>query len=473
MYQDINVLYASWTTLHPGLYRYISPIELDNYFEDLKENCSQERTKKEFYLALAQLCEKVKCGHTFLNPSNLSDEGKSNYLPKAVIPLLFSVDDKRKIIITENLSDDNTIQRGDEIISINGIKSKTIIDSLLKVSRSDGLNAIGKKLSNINETSDEMNSYSLFDIFFPLYFGETPTFQLEINSFSLKKTYKSTIALCDLEQRMEIYKNKFGEVPTGKNLWDHKNLNATTDYMKFGTFAFWNDEFDTKKYIDSVFHLVIANKKIKNLVIDIRNNEGGDNSGDYILSYITKKAIICNSAVDRYYKYLSIPDSLKSYLDTWDPSFKEDKEPNQFIPTSNGLYEFKSKSESCLDIIPQKQVFLGKVFLITNAKNSSAGFEMARTFKTNNLGTVIGETTGGSQQGINGGEFFFLTLPNSGIEIDVPLIFQSPKEQKPDEGIKPDIIVKTAQKDIYQQTDTQLNYILKRLIKRHKTRVLR
>jgi hypothetical protein len=463
MYQDIDILYAAWSTLHPGLNRYVSPIGLNKYFKDLKEYCSQERTKKEFYLALAQLSEKVKCSHTFLNPTNLDEEGKLNYLPKAVIPLLFSLDDKRRIIITENLSDDKTITRGDEIISINGIKSKTIIDSLLKVSRSDGLHAIDKKLSNINETSDEINSYSLFDIFFPLYFGETPTFELEISSFLLKRTYKSTITLYDLKQRMEIYKNKFGEVPTGRNLWEHKNVNANTDYMKFGTFAFWNDEFDTKKFIDSVFHLVIANKKIKNLIIDIRNNEGGDNSGDYILSYITKKAIVCNSAVDRYYKYLSIPNSLKRYLDTWDPSFKEDKEPNQFIQTSSGLYKFKSKAESCLDIIPQKQVFSGKVFLITNAKNSSAGFEMARTFKTNNLGTVIGETTGGSQQGINGGEFFFLNLPNSGIEIDVPLIFQSPKEQKPDEGIKPDIIIKTTQKDIYQQTDTQLKYILKRL----------
>lgn len=463
MYQDIDILYAAWSTLHPGLNRYVSPIGLNKYFKDLKEYCSQERTKKEFYLALAQLSEKVKCSHTFLNPTNLDEEGKLNYLPKAVIPLLFSLDDKRRIIITENLSDDKTIKRGDEIISINGIKSKTIIDSLLKVSRSDGLHAIDKKLSNINETSDEINSYSLFDIFFPLYFGETPTFELEISSFLLKKTYKSTITLYDLKQRMEIYKNKFGEAPTGRNLWEHKNVNANTDYMKFGTFAFWNDEFDTKNYIDSVFHLVIANKKIKNLIIDIRNNEGGDNSGDYILSYITKKTILCNSVVDRYYKYLSIPNSLKRYLDTWDPSFKEDKEPNQFIQTSSGLYKFKSKAESCMDIIPQKQVFSGKVFLITNAKNSSAGFEMARTFKTNNLGTVIGETTGGSQQGINGGEFFFLNLPNSGIEIDVPLIFQSPKEQKPDEGIKPDIIIKTTQKDIYQQTDTQLKYILKRL----------
>lgn len=466
MNQDIDILYSSWTTLHPGLYRYISDVELKKLINELKGYCKEEKTHKEFYLALAQLCEKIRCGHSFLNPVNLSNESKNLYLPKNIIPLFFSLDDKRKIIVTENLSDNNNIKVGDEIVSINGIESKRIIDSLLKVSRSDGLNSIEKKLFNINETVDEIDSYSLFDVFFPLYFSENDKMELLIKPSGKKQVYEVRLSLVDLKQRMQVYVNKYGEIPSGKKSWDYKIIDSSTSYMKFGTFAFWNENFNSRKYIDSIFSFLNDNKKIKNLVIDIRNNEGGDNSGDYILSYLTKDTIACNGNIRRFYRYLSIPDSLKKHLDTWDNSFKNDKEANRYTKTTDGLYEINSKEESCLDIIPQEKRFSGKLFLITNAKNSSAAFEMARNVKFNNLGIIVGETTGGSLQGINGGEFFFLTLPNSKIEIDIPLIFQSPKIKSLDSGIRPDIIVKTTQKSIYKREDAQLNYILDKLIQK-------
>ena len=39
---------------------------------------------------------------------------------------------------------------------------------------------------------------------------------------------------------------------------------------------------------------------------------------------------------------------------------------------------------------------------------------------------MVGQVTGGNLRGINGGAFFFLNLPNSRLEIDLPLIGQFP-----------------------------------------------
>jgi hypothetical protein len=54
------------------------------------------------------------------------------------------------------------------------------------------------------------------------------------------------------------------------------------------------------------------------------------------------------------------------------------------------------------------------------------------------LARIYGQPTGGNQRGINGGSFFFVRLPNSGLEADLPLVGVFPKEPKPDAGLLPD-----------------------------------
>lgn len=460
MQNDISVLQSAWTNLHPGIYRYNSPQQIQEYFDKLKMKCSIPLEEKIFYILLSQLAQEIKCGHTFLNPLNLDSITQKRILPLGVIPLFFEVLSDNKIIITNNLTDNEEIERGDEILSINNINSQIIIDSLLTVSRSDGNNSTGKKLNNINETADEAEGYSLFDIYFPLFFPSVAdTYELAVRKFSDKLVINTKLNSISLEARISFYEKKFGKIPVAENTWDYKILDSQTAYMKFGTFAFWNSDFKGTKFIDSIFQDLSKRSEIKNLIIDIRNNEGGDNSGDYILSYITSKTIGCDDPDRICYRYQTIPDSLIQYLDTWDDSFKKPKDKSKFMLNEIGLYELKTKGQPCDYINPKPNGYRGNVFLLTNAKNSSAGYEMARNFKTANLGKVIGETTGGSQQGINGGEFFFLTLPNSKLEIDLPLIYNY-HANKEDKGISPDYEVKTTQEDIRNNRDTQLLFVM-------------
>jgi C-terminal processing protease CtpA/Prc len=256
-----------------------------------------------------------------------------------------------------------------------------------------------------------------------------------------------------------MYEKSFGKIPVAEKTWEYKLLNEQTAYMKFGTFAFWNSNFNEINFVDSVFNDLAKRPAINNLIIDIRNNEGGDNTGDYILSYITSKEIGCDDPDRVCYRYLTIPDSLLSYLSTWDNSFKKPKDPTKYTLNEIGLYELKNNGQPCDYIKPKANGFIGNVYLLTNAKNSSAGYEMARNFRVAQLGKIVGETTGGSQQGINGGEFFFLTLPNSKFEIDLPLIYAY-HAQKEDVGIKPDYEVNSTQKDISKGKDSQLKFVM-------------
>lgn len=57
-------------------------------------------------------------------------------------------------------------------------------------------------------------------------------------------------------------------------------------------------------------------------------------------------------------------------------------------------------------------------------------------------------------KGITGGQMFFLTLPNSKIEMDIPLIATVPLTQQPDEGIMPDVYVRPNVEDVARGVDT-------------------
>jgi hypothetical protein len=104
--------------------------------------------------------------------------------------------------------------------------------------------------------------------------------------------------------------------------------------------------------------------------------------------------------------------------------------------------------------------FAGRVFVLTSAVNSSATFEFARAMRRAGAGTLVGQSTGGNLRGIHGGAFFFLNLPNSRLEVDLPLIGQFPLEAQPDGGLAPDIAVSPSAAAIATARDAELEAVM-------------
>lgn len=63
-----------------------------------------------------------------------------------------------------------------------------------------------------------------------------------------------------------------------------------------------------------------------------------------------------------------------------------------------------------------------KLIVLIDSANGSATFQFAQKVRRNGLGVLLGEPTGGNQRGINGGAYFFLRLPESRLEVDLPLV---------------------------------------------------
>jgi C-terminal processing protease CtpA/Prc len=463
MHSDVAILKDALTSLHPGIYRYLSQSQVDQYFDDIGLQTNKPLAAKYFYIKLAQLTAKLNCGHTYVNPYNQKKAINAQLQAGKVLPLLIKVIDK-KIIVTHNLSAQLQIKPGDEVVSINGKPTKIIIDSLLTVSRSDGKHGLKKKLDNIGITPYLVSKekYALFDIYFPLFFGEQASaeqYEILIKSHQNKKVTRYDLDLISKQMRQQRYQERFAVEsiqPTGS----FKLISSQCGYLKIRDFSTkgWGKNYE--RYLDSIF-IQLKTIKPSQLIVDIRDNEGGDDEvRNKVISYLI--AHPAQHTIRRYYSFLKVPDRLMPYLQTWDPSFKTPKLASAYEKTKANLY-YQRNENSTESILPNQNHFTGKVYLLTNATNSSSSFFMADILQENKAAKLVGEATGGTKQGINGGQLFFLYLPSSGMEVDIPLIYQAPIKERKDEGVKPNITVKTTASDLAAGIDAPINYLIHRL----------
>lgn len=473
MRYELSLIKDAFTALHPGLLRYNTPAAIGAAFADAEKALYDLQSERDYYLLLSRLAARVKCGHTYLNPWNQKEAVAGRLFSATCLPLLFKVVDRR-FIVTHNLSADPSICPGDEIISFNAIPAKAALDSLLQVSRSDGRHGQGKMLDNLSifPLDADTSNYALFDIYFPLFFPElfnAKEYRLLIKPHGKRPVSKRLQAISKKE-RQELYLQRFGPLPVNEAGWTFRLLDKNAAYLRLGDFGTWNWSSDYKVYLDSVFTL-LKNSGISNLVIDIRGNEGGlDEARDEVLAYIMDKPSGCSARSRRLYKFLSVPDTLLPLLKTWNAEFKKPKDPAAYTKGADGLFEKTDTSKTPCPPLPVKhQLFTGSLYLLINSSNSSASFTMADIIQREKRGILIGEPTGGTKQGLNGGQFFFFYLPYSGFEIDIPLVWGAPSEHRPDEGVQPDHIVRTSQKDIVLGRDAQLRFALKK-IRKHSIR---
>lgn len=457
---DFFVLKRAYEELHPGLYRYNSRAQMEANFKALEAELNHDLTLQQAYVAFSIFLAKIKCGHSYPNFYNQ---------PKAVANALFKGQDKvpfyfrwinRRMIITKNSSEDVRLRAGTEVLAINGVPAKKILEQLMTIARADGSN--DAKRVNYLEVSGE-NNYEAFDVYFPMLFPQTSNrFELRVKEFVAVKPKTLTVQALTYEQRLAPIKTEVeGRRGGSEQVWDFKFLDERTAYLRMPTWALFNSKWDWKQFLENSFD-ELARKKTANLIIDLRGNEGGLSVGDVVLSRLIKQDLRLEQ-FKRLVRYRKASADLVPYLDTWDKSFKDWGE--SALDFKDGFYTLKRLDDDKDGnvIKASNRPFEGRTFVLVDASNSSATFEFEQSVQQNKLATLVGQPTGGNKRGINGGAFFFLRLPNSKIEIDLPLIGFFPPGTPPDAGLQPDLLIKPDVKNVAQNIDTELSALKKHL----------
>ena len=449
---DIAVLRRAFEALHPGLTRYQTPAEARARFDALGAALAGGATLPEAYLAIARTLAAVRCGHTYPNFSN-----QTVAVTEAVVRAgrrlpLYGRWIGGALVVTRDLSGGG-LPPGTEVVALDGVRADTLLARLLPLARADG-SLDAKRVATLNVTG--ASRYEAFDVYAPLVLGLGETVALGVRdpiSGARRTVRVPTMTAAEREAVRDADARTAGGTP-GVG-WTVRDLDAETALLTMPSWATFNSDWDWRAFVDSTFDALAA-RGTPRLVIDLRGNEGGESVGDAILARLVERETAV-AAFERVVRYRTVPDDLRPVLDTWDRSF--DDWGDAAVPRGDGTYRLTRYDDGAA-LRPKGPRYAGRVAVIVGADNSSATFEFARTLRQAGLGVLVGQTTGGNQRGLNGGAFYFLRLPNSGIEVDLPLVAAFPPggpETVPDAGLAPDVPAETTAADLARGVDAELD----------------
>ncbi|MGB3343117.1 MAG: S41 family peptidase [Aequorivita sp.] len=208
--------------------------------------------------------------------------------------------------------------------------------------------------------------------------------------------------------------------------------------------------------IDSFIFETIEDKGVKNLILDLRGNGGGtDAYGKTLFSYFIDHEFM-------YYDSLIINKARFNFV-------KYTDDPELEIPED----AIRINNAGTYDVIDHPNVgeqknstpyYSGKLFILIDGNYFSTTSECLSMLHSYTSAVFIGEESGGGYSGNCSGSVPILTLPNSLLQIGIPLMKYSMavKEYKyKDRGVIPDYNIAPTIKDKISSYDPELEFAKK------------
>ena len=355
--EDLKYLYESLEDAHYNLYAYVTKQDFDLAYERVQNSITKESLNLlDATVLFQQLISMVNNGHT-----EISFPGQSYaeyaYAGGTLFPLEIAFENNRSFI-RKNWSEDTGIHAGSEILGINGASMTEILAKIYP--------QISAERQYFKHAKIELYS---FPRLYWLVFGKQNDFEIEILSDGVVK--KHTIKAVDVIEGFEARRT---EVLNAEKIL---KFYGPTAYLNPGNFS--GDEIKYQAFIDSSF-VKIKEHYCKNLIIDLRNNAGGDDSfSDYLVSYFADKPFKWNSNFAlKTSKFLK--EHTRKHNDTtsvyWQNVLKhEDGE----IYT----YDFEAYLPQ-----PEQKRFAGKVYVLVNRQSHSQSAVTAAQIQDYDFGAI-------------------------------------------------------------------------------------
>lgn len=468
--EDFVVFRESLQEGHSGLYYFIDKATFDQKCDSIQKTFQANARLEDYYLKLRYLITLLCHGH---NGINLPTKGDVNYKmavldsTKLYLPFEFLIVNNQ-LIIKEDCSNEQMFDKYTVVKSINGVKSKDLLQKMLPYIPADGINQTFKYYKLYNY----YYFHHLFQLFYPDKKGISII--LESNKQNHTEHYIQLLKPRAIESNY-FRKNKKNISYYNKQLEYNPNLPNQTGYLRVSSFYKGLIENFGQKYelfLDSIFTDIKA-KGLQNLILDLRNNEGGGDGYDNILlSYIApyqqkiRGIIQVPSRKFKYNKYaVDLTDDIKGFIEN----------PLEFLRDDSTLYikdKYVDMMTEGVNSTP-KSTFLGKIIVLTNGGSFSASTHVIATlYKVRELSGrkifFVGEDNGGDIycNTICAGQGYPIILPNSSIRVDMPfLCFGELKKDYPQKKL-PDYEVFDKITDLQANKDTILDFAIKKCIKK-------
>jgi hypothetical protein len=441
--RDLRVLKRALTELHPGLERRASAAELDTAFAAASAEVAQGASRAQMLWITSRLAASLQCGHTWTNPLNQSPAVTTELLDRAdKLPLTLRLVQGRFLVTGSTAPG---IAAGAELLAVQGNPVAHILQTLLPALRADGASegSDGKRWSQLNTGPNGGAMDRLFPLRFP---PGAEGWRLRVQDAPGTAPRDVLAAPTSVAAR-----NRALAAPSSEpGAWTF-SVQGDTAVLTLPTFSFWRSSFDAKGFLQRSFD-TLRQQATPYLVIDIRNNEGGDDElGRAVLAQLLKTShTVPPYRVESAYE--RAPYALARYLETWDFSFFD--RTGQVTHGSGRNWRLADKPAVTTQAVSAP--YAGRVLLLVGPQNSSAGFLLARDVQRSGAALLLGQATGGSLRGLNGGQLAWVTLPESGVSVDIPLLAAFASGEEPDRGVLPDLPVAPSWADAASGLDTEM-----------------
>jgi C-terminal processing protease CtpA/Prc len=439
-----NILEAN----HPSLYWYTPKDSMDLYFSQTYNSITDSMNEVQFKNKIAWVISKIRCGHTAVLSSKKHVAAATQYRFPS-FPLYLKAWDDSLVVIGNLFPKDSVFKRGTVITGINGKSNRQVMDSIFQFISSDGY--------SFNYKNQVLSGN--FPLFYKNIFGIDSSYKVSyidstgkevvavLKNFrpvvdTSKKQRPTTIAVpFKKPTRREI---KRAQLLAKRVMVIDTALN--TAIIRITTFS----NAGLRKFFRQSFRK-IKQENIEHLVIDLRENGGGDVSSSILLSkYISDHPFKVGDsvfAISRKFKYFH--PGLQYWFAMNFGSHKMEDGLIHYRRYEQKLFEPKSRYH-----------FNGQVTLVQGGFSFSATTMFIGNLKGQKNVTIAGEESGGGYYGNSAMYLPMITLPNSKLRIVVPMYRLVMDAKRPKgHGIIPDLPIPPSSKAIKNGTDTKLSTI--------------
>lgn len=447
--EDATLLRNILETNHPSLYWYTPKDSMDAYFASTISSLKDSMTELQFRNKISWLVAKIRCGHTAVR----SSKGYVKFMAThrtTQFPLNIKAWGDSLVVTGNAIRTDTVFRRGTIITSINGMSNRQVLDSMFQYISIDGY-------------ADNFRN-QLTSIYFPLFYSlayglkdSNVITYITPNGTEATGIIKNFVPVKDTSKNKSVNSIPFPK-PTRKQIRAAKKRNGNnltfdstgTAYLQLVTFSGGG----LRNLFKTSFK-EMQKRHTTSLVIDLRANGGGNiGAATNLTRYLIKQSFTVAdsvSSVTRRFHYASYIHPKLAYrtMMLFTAHKKQDRR-----------YHFGYLEHHIFK--PKKDLhFNGNIYIIQGGFTFSAASMFVSHLKGQPNVTVLGEETGGGNYGNSSVHLPSVILPNSHIEVILPIyrIINDASRPKDGRGIQPDIYTPPSSVSIRQGIDPKMQKV--------------
>lgn len=440
--EDFEVFREALEAGHSGLYAHTPKVEMTEAFDDIAAGLDRPGTERELLLRLMGLVKRIHDGHTGIHESS----AYRSWLDAQPIYPPFGLEFAGGRAYTRrNYADDAALETGHEVVALNGRPMGAVTRDLMSLVTSDGRSDAGVYL--------RLAGTLRFARLYSHLYGPTSTWRYRLRDRRTGELRDLPLPGLDAETVQERFQERYAEDdrPTVELTW-----RGSVPVLRMSGMVRTVGEVPIDEFLKETF-IAITERRADHLVIDFRDNGGGaDVTGKHLMAHLLDEPFT-------YYDALTMRSGRTPYLEHSDEGAEEVAEQMATLePRPDGLFDVPGHPNLGVQR-PSSPHYAGRVTVLIGPRSFSAATETLAVMWAHDRVTMVGSETGGSAVGNTSGASIRVTLPNSGIRLDMPLhrYHQAVGEYPhPDRGFLPDYVIEPTLDELLRGDDPVLEFAL-------------